>query len=194
MQNEMVPDDMRSNWQNLSPAPAPPPLEEVRKRAGKFRSQISRRNLREYVVSALLMPYFGYCAWTASSPVMQAGNELMIAGLLYMVYQLHRRAAAPAEIVGQNCVVFHRAELARQRDALRSVWKWYLGPMLPGLATIAASGSLAGFRRSVPVGMLTLIFPVVVALAFWGVGRLNHKAAVEIQKQIDALDAMAAAG
>jgi hypothetical protein len=190
-------DDICKIWQTQGPAPAPPPLEELRKKAGKFRSRIARRNFREYLVSALLLPYFGYCAWTARFPMMtRAGNGLMMAGLVYMMYQLHKRAsasAAPGDMGWKTCVAFHRAELERQRDALGGVWKWYLGPLVPGLATIAAAGCVAAFRRSTLAGMLTLLLSGAIALGMVWLGRLNQKAAVKIQKQIDALDALATA-
>jgi hypothetical protein len=194
MQNE-IPDDACRIWQNQGPGPAPR-LEEIRGKAGKFRSQIGRRNSREYLASALLIPYFGYCAWTTRLPLMQAGNGLMVAGLLYMMYQLHRRAStgpAPADLGWKTCAAFHRAELERQRDALRGVWKWYLGPLVPGLATIAAAGCIAGFHRSALAGFLATLYPCVAGLALWGLGRLNQKAAAGLQRQIDALDADATA-
>jgi hypothetical protein len=194
MQNEFVPDDMCGVWQSQGAGSGPPSLDEVRRKAGKLRSQIYWRNTREYVVSALLIPYFGYGAWTGRVPLMQAGNALMVAGLLYMVYQLHRKASAgprPADLGWQSCVAFHRAELERQRCALRSVWQWYLGPLAPGLATILAAGCIAGFHRSTLVGMLTILPAGLVALALWGVGKLNQKAADKLRKQIDALDALA---
>jgi hypothetical protein len=193
MQNEMIPGDMRNVWQSQGPASPPPPLEEIRKKADKFRSQIGWRNFREYLVSALMMPYFGYFAWTSRSPTMQAGNGLMIAGLLYMVIQLHRRTTAvpaPVDLGWKTCVAFHRAELERQRDALGSVWKWYLGPMVPGLATISAAGCVTGFRHSTLAGMLAMFGASFVALALWWLGSLNQKAAAQIQKQIDSLDAV----
>jgi hypothetical protein len=196
MQNEMIPDDLRNVWQSQGAAVAPPTLEELRRKAGKFTGQIAGRNRREYAVSALLVLYFGYCAWTSPSPMMETGYGLTIAGLLYMMYELYRRTAAapaPADLGWKSCAAFHRAELERQRDALRGVWKWYLGPLVPGLATISAAGTIAGFKHSTPAGLVTLIFPCLIGLFFWWLGRLNRKAAGHIQKQIDALDVAATA-
>jgi hypothetical protein len=121
---------------------------------------------------------------------MRAGNILMIGGLLYMAYQLHRRAAAsdsPADLGWNTCLAFHRAELERQRDALASVWRWYLGPLMPGLAVLMGAGCIAGFRHSALAGMLSLMVVGVVALALRWMGRVNRKAAAGIQRQIDAL-------
>jgi hypothetical protein len=194
MHNEGIPDEMRNVWQSQVCGPEPPALEEIRGQAGKFRSQMARRNFREYAVAALLMLYFGYCAWTARMEMMRVGNILMMAGLVDMVYQLRRIAGAgpaPADMGWKTCVAFHRGALERQRDALRGVWKWYLGPLVPGLATIAAAGCLAGFRRSALAGMVGLLGSGAMALVLWGLGRINGKAAAALQRQIDALEAAA---
>jgi hypothetical protein len=188
----MLSDDICNVWQAQGSASAPLTLEELRKKGDRFHSQIARRNFREYLVAALLVPYFARCAWITPLPLMRVGNGLMIAGLLYMAYQLHRRAAAadaPAEMAWKTCVAFHRAELERQRDALSGVWKWYLGPMVPGMATILAAGCMATFPRSTAAGMLTLACGGAAAVGLWWMGRVNRKAAAGIQRQIDALDA-----
>jgi hypothetical protein len=190
-------DDIRDLWQGQGSAAGPLTLDELRRKGGKFRSQIARRNFREYLVSALMVPYFGYCAWRAGWSLMSAGYGLVVAGLGYMCYQLHLRAAAadtPAEMAWQTCVAFHRAQLERQRDALSGVWKWYLVPLVPGLAVILAASGIGAFRRSVVAGMVTVVAAGVVALALWGVGRLNQKAAAGIERQIHALDALATEG
>jgi len=188
-------DDICNIWQAQGAGPAPLTLEELRRKSGKFRSQIARRNLREYVALAAMVPYFGYFAWTSRLPAMRVGNGLMMAGVLYIAYQLHRQAAAsdePAEMAWKTCVAFHRAELERQRDALGSVWKWYLGPLIPGLATILAAGCIAAFRLSTLAGMLVLVVGGLMALGLGWIGRLNRRTAAGIQRQIDALDAATA--
>ena len=187
----MPSDEICNVWQAQGSASAPLTLEELRRKGDRFHSQIARRNLREYVVGALLVPYFARCAWITPLPLMRVGNGLMIAGLLYMAYQLHRRAAAadvPAEMAWKTCVAFHRAELERQRDALSSVWKWYLGPMVPGMAAIVVAGCMATFPRSTVAGMITLVSAGAVAAGLWWMARVNRKAAAKIQTQIDALE------
>jgi hypothetical protein len=37
---------------------------------------------------------------------------------------------------------------------LRDVWKWCLGPLAPGLATILTAGCIAGFHRSPLAGIV----------------------------------------
>jgi len=187
----MLSDDICKVWQSQGAGPSPLTIEEIRAKAGEFRSLIARRNFREYLASGLMVPYFAYCAWRTPLPLMRVGNLLEVAGLAYMAYQLHRRAAAaseaPAELALNTCADFYRGQLERQRDALSGVWKWYLGPLVPGLATILAASCIAAFHRSVLAAMLALAVGGVVALALWGLGRVNQKAAAGIQRQIDGL-------
>lgn len=184
-------DDIRNVWQAQGTGAAPFTLEELRKKGDRFRSRIAWRNRREYLGLVLVVGWFGYGAWAAPSLLMRVGDALVVAGALFVAFELHRRAAAstaPGELGLKSCVEFHRAQLVRQRDALRSVWKWYLGPVVPGLALIIANGCMAGFRHSALAGLLSFVPGGFVALVLWWVGRLNRKAADRIQRQIDALN------
>jgi len=184
--------DIRNLWQAQGSADAPLTLEELRKKGAKFRTTIARRNLREYVLIALMAPYFSYFAWTARLPLMRVGNGLLAAALLYMAYQLHRRASAspaPGELAWRSCLAFHRAQLERQRDALSGVWSWYLGPLIPGFATIAIAIAIPLFHKSIPAGLLSFLWVAVPAVVLWWVARLNKGAAAKIQRQIDELEA-----
>ncbi|HUI58435.1 MAG TPA: hypothetical protein VLY04_25865 [Bryobacteraceae bacterium] len=184
-------DDMRGVWQKQSAEDSAVSLEEVRRQARRFRGTIFWRNVREFLVLALLTAWFGLYAWKSPFPVMRAGNALTVAGLLYAAYQLHKRAsaaAAPADMARKTCLGFHRAQLERQRDALRGVWRWYLGPMVPGLAVIAVAAGMAGFERSWSAGLVVVLFAIAGAVLYFGLGRLNQGAARQLQRQIDLLD------
>jgi len=187
----MPSDDICNVWQSQGSGKAPLTLEELRKKGEKFRSTIVRRNFWEYLAAGAMAPLFGYWAWVTPVPSMRVGNALVVGGLLYMAYQLHRRAAAsdaPAELAWNACVAFQRAQLERQRDALAGVWKWYLGPLVPGLAVVTAAPCIDAWRHSIVGGMLSSISVGIVALVLWLVGRVNQKAAAAIQRQIDELE------
>ena len=168
-------------------------LEDLRRRAGQFQSRIWWRNAREYAAVAVVVAVFGYYIAAIPGPVARAGSLLTIAGALYVAYQLHRRASsetASAAAAFEDCLSFHRRGLERQRDALRSVWNWYLGPLLPGLAVFIAGTALAA---PIPIGYRVLsaaIMLAIVALVFWLVARLNRVGARKLQTQIDALSAL----
>jgi Flp pilus assembly protein TadB len=105
------------------------------------------------------------------------------------MWQLHRRARArplPEALAG-SLMEFHRAELARQRDALRSVWRWYIGPLVPGLVLF-----LCG--RQIENGSWQPAAFAIVALLLAGVVVLNLHAARRLQRQIDKLDQLTREG
>ena len=163
-------------------------LNELRRKAEKFQKRIHNRNLREYAASVLVIAAFGYYIWRF--PQLRLGSGLIIAATLYMMYQLHKRGAAktvPAALGLGTCLDFHRRELERQRDLSRDVWKWYLLPFVPGLLAFVAVPAMQvppdKWLRTVP-------FILLCAVVFYGIGRLNQRAARRLQRQIDELDAL----
>jgi hypothetical protein len=83
----------------------------------------------------------------------------------------------------------------RQRDLLSSVWKWYLLPFAPGMILFLLG--LLKFVLDQPASHLHYsLIALVFGLTFAGcagvfalVGALNHWAAKDLQRKIDALDA-----
>jgi len=191
LRNEL---DLRSVWQSQEPEGAKISLEEIQQKARTLHSRVSRRNLREYVAVAIVVLAGAFFIARIHSAVVRVGSALQIAGALYVAYQLHRRGSAkslPEDCGFECCVDFHRRELERQRDALRSVWWWYLGPLIPGLVVLVAGKE---FFRPAGEPHHWIGFAVMIAictLLFAGIGKLNHMAARWLQKQIDELNAAA---
>jgi positive regulator of sigma E activity len=101
--------------------------------------------------------------------------------------------AAPAKVPEggfDSCLDFHRRELVRQRDLLRSVWSWYLGPLVPGMVVFLFGSILQKVRQ--PTDWLKAL-PVAAFMAagFWFTARLNRRAAGCLQRQIEELDRVA---
>jgi len=83
-----------------------------------------------------------------------------------------------------SCLEFHRSEIVRQRDLLRSVW-WYLLPPAPGVLLIAVGPALERPELwAVALGAVS-----VIAVTFAGIGLLNQRVARKLQRRIDDLDA-----
>jgi hypothetical protein len=116
------------------------------------------------------------------------GAALMIAGSICVAWQLQRRAPArqaPPTSLARNCVEFHRSELERQGDALASVWRWNLAPIVPGLVVLYVAWTIErGIRWPITAALLALSAAVLLVIA-----RLNHAAARRLQREIDALGA-----
>lgn len=190
MTNEPPHNDMRKVWQNQKVEYAPMSLDEIHKKAQRFQRTILWRNLREYLAAAFVVACFSSFLWRFDGILIRTGSALVIAGALYIVYQLHKRGSAktvPADLASMTCLNFHRDELERQRDLLRSVWRWYLLPIVPGLVLF-----LIGHAVKVPPEHWGAfgVTAAVCAAVFASVGALNQWAARRLQRQIDELDAL----
>ena len=164
---------------------------EVQASSGKFQRRIQGRNAREYVASAVMVVFFGFEFWRDGDLLVRIGFALLIAGLCYLAWQLHVRASwspLPKDAGLSSYVEYKRRELERQRDALNSVWRWYLGPLVPGMAVL-----LLAFFRANPGHLKHPAFIVVPEAIFFaavsfGIAKLNSNAARRLQKEIDELD------
>jgi hypothetical protein len=160
------------------------PLEEIQRRARRFENRIDRRNLREYIGGAIGIAAYTFYIFKFHSLVVRAGSVLVIAGVLYILFHLYKRASPgqlPTDLAFTASLEFHRRELVRQRDLLRSVWRWYIGPIVPGLAVFSA-----GIMPHSVVAMVFCwsFFLFAFGLIIW----LNHHAAVRLDRKIAELD------
>jgi hypothetical protein len=182
-----MPDDMRDLWQRQDVDGVTFTLEEIRRKAGRFEQRIRWRNLREYVVGALLMAFFAWGAW--KRPGRQRVAEiLLIAGLGFVLFQLHRRGSPRAPRAGdrlRSAIAAYREELRRQRDALSSVWLWYELPLVPGVALLFWD---TGVRQGINWRYLAGL--AYAAAAFVGIWALNRRAARRLDRQIRELEGM----
>jgi hypothetical protein len=152
------------------------PLEEIRRRAGKFEKRIRNRNRREYIAAGAVLLAFTYYIFIFSDWMIRAGSALVLVGTIYVVVQLYRRStpvSLPADFGLVASVEFYRRELVRQRDLLRSVFNWYLGPLVPGLLL---------FTKGRPV--MIAINAIVFGLVWW----VNQRGAARLTRQIEELD------
>lgn len=169
----------------------------VAARAERFGSRIRSRNLIEYAVGAAVAVFFAAVALGAfgsladplADLVHRIGAGAIVVGVIVMAWQLHARAAAPPAPEAAPTLAYHLVALRRQRDALRSAWAWYVGPLVPGMALLFIGiGMVPG--ANLPV--LALI--VAVALTVLGVvAWLNLMAARALEREIAALEADAGA-
>ncbi len=172
----MANDDPMGLWQQQPLENAGVPLEELRRRAGKFEKRIRHRNLREYAGAAVVIIAFTSYIFIFRDLLVRAGSVMILAGTIYVVVQLYRRStpvSLPADFGLVASVEFYRRELVRQRDLLRSVFSWYLGPLVPGLLV---------FTKGKPV--MIAINAIVFGLVWW----VNQKAADRLTRQIEELD------
>jgi hypothetical protein len=140
-----------------------------------------------------MVVFFGFEFWRVPDALTRVGMGLMIAGMVYLIWQLHRKGSArslPAEMGLASGLDFFRQELERQRDLVGSVWSWYLGPLIPGWVVL-----MVAFARTNPghlrhFGLSLAAFNLFAALAFVFVWKLNQRAACSLQRRIDELNAL----
>jgi hypothetical protein len=187
MPDEMNPNDPRDLWQGQEVEKVVVTVDEVRRRAAQFQRRIHQRNVREYVAGVLVIAVFALQfrrveGWHLAPAV------LSIAGTIYVMFQLYRRASArplPADAGIRASIEFHRVELERQRDAAHGVWRWYLLPFVPGVVAVLV---VTGIDHGIHAGLIrTGVFFVVV---FAGIRILNEKGARRLDRRIQELKAM----
>jgi hypothetical protein len=186
MPNE--PNDPRSLWQNQEVEKVTITIDEVRRRSECFERRVYWRNVREYVAGAAGIAWLLTIVWLEHGRLLLP-SLILVAGTVYVMVQLHRRSARtlPSNAGLRSALEFHRMELERQRDALRSVWRWYLLPFVPGLlAVLVGAGLDRGFSPRL------LIIAVALALMLIGVWRLNQWGARKLERRIEKIRAMEA--
>ena len=162
-----------------------------------FERKVRRRNLIEYVAGAIVIPIagagvlFGHFGW-----MMRAGWALAILGIAFILWQLHRRASPRRTPVGdtpESLLDFQRAELVRQRDALRGVPVWYLLPLVPSFVVMGFGRWFQDhIPRLTPAEDHARIIGggVIIALLLVIVWLLNAWIAARLDRAIDKIDAL----
>ncbi len=169
-------------------------LADIHLHAQRFQSRVRLRNTMEYVAAAFVVVFFGWTAVTVPEPIVQVGAGLIMAGALYVCWQLYRlgRAATRGELDAgaQSWAAFHRGELVRQREALRTVWSWYLVPFVPGMLVFLAGVSFTGANPAPFLARLAvfLVGAGLIAAVFAVIAWINGLAVKKLDAQIAALD------
>jgi len=192
MTDQKQPDSKQAQqlWQSQPVEDIKMSADVIRRRAGKFEHRIFWRNIREYASSLVAAILFAYFFATTHVVLFRVAYALFIAGLGWVVLQLHRQGSAksvPAAMGALTCLQFFRAELERQRDVVSNVWSWYLAPLVPGFVVLTAASVIA---RPYPAGLVAAAFlDAVVAVIFLLVWKMNRRAARCLQRMIDELSA-----
>jgi hypothetical protein len=191
----MTPESAKYAWQTSVAGADQPALDEVRAGAAKLHRFVRRRNVIEYAACVLAAAVFAIYVLWLPHPLQKLGSALVVLATLFAARQLHVRASAVApESAGTMPILaFARTQLERQRDALRSIFWWYLLPFLPGLVLVIVGSASARAGGAVAVAMAKPIEWIAVAIAgvlFAGIWWLNQRIADKLQRRIDEIDAL----
>jgi len=194
MANETARDDeMKNVWQSQEGEGLRMSLDEIRLKAEKQGRSIEWRNAREYIAAFAVVVFLGFSFFGTTDVLSRVGFGLVIASMLYIAWHLHRKGSRrrlPSDLGVADCLQFYRGELERQRDLLQGVWRWYLGPVVPGLAVVMLALTRTNPGHLNHIVWVIAAYGAAIALVFLGVWRLNERAARRLQGRIDALDAL----
>ena len=189
MPDKPTPISPQELWQSQPEEDMNMTLATIRSTALKFQNRIRRRNIREYV--GIVIGTIMYCGFILYVPgiLTKLGAVLILAAMYFSVYQLHRDGSSeevPVDASAGDCLAFHRRELIRQRDMLRRVGPWHIGPVMPGFLLFFAGtwvSSVHDTRAAVTMTICFVLAVSVFAFVYW----LNVRAANKLQQQIEAL-------
>ena len=187
-------DPLQSIWKSQSQEEFKMSLADIHARAETFQSRIRRRNWIEYAAAIFVIGAFVWMALSIPPLVVKIGALMIAFGAAYVCWKLHEvgRTASKAERdAAQSVTAFHRAELVRQRDALKTVWRWYLAPFVPGMLVFLAGVSFAPeLEAPLAAKIVTFVtgvaFQAAVFAAVWWLNALGVK---KLDAEIAALDA-----
>ena len=188
MTNETPKDSMQEIWQCQPVEGVKMSVEEIRGRATKFEKKIWWRNFREYAAGAIAAVLLCFSFLGTHDALSRIAFALLIAGMAYALYQLHRHGRAknlPAALGLGPSLQFYRNELERQRDLAGSVWTWYLGPFVPGLL-ISMIASMLHDTHLRHLDVVAFWYALIAAFFIFA-WRLNVRAARCLQRMIDDL-------
>lgn len=190
----MSDDPAKQAWQSSVEIAGAPPLEEVRAGADKFYRFVRRRNFVEYAACVLVVAIFGWFVFIMPHPLQRIGAALIVLATLYVARQVHRRISAepPPEMAAGAVPIyaFLRAQFVRQRDALRSIFWWYILPFLPGAVVMNVGSLLAPDGPPGGPGVREWLAFAGMAAIVAGIWWLNQRAAAKLQAHIDEIDAL----
>jgi hypothetical protein len=124
--------------------------------------------------------------FTLPTLLLRIGAGMSIVAAIAVTYMIHLWGTArtlPSDLGLTSALEFHRVELERQRDLLRSVWWWYLLPFTPGVLVLEIGQALARPERTSRI----IVMSVVMLLVAVGIYALNWRAAARVQRRIDRL-------
>lgn len=192
------PETAKAAWQESAAEATPPTLDAIRAGTDRFYRLVRRRNRIEYAACALVIPCFTAYTFLLPSPVARLGAFLVVLATLFIAWRLYRHASAdaPPEVEAARPLIEHqRTQFVRQRDALASVWRWYLLPFVPGMGLMVFAPAVEKGRRGLlEMGVGGMISVAVIFAVFIGIWWLNLRGARKLQKAIDDLDALADEG
>ena len=186
MGNKQPGADVSRAWR-AQPLEGPMTQRIIQERASALDGRTRKQNWLTAVVVAIAV-IANLVQLAGGVPVVtRLGIGLMILATTFVVYRYgraHGRESRAGDARMEQSLAFYRAQLVRQRDAVRYFWRDYALPFAPGIALTLAGRTSERIRTTGDYLVLALVFAVTIAAIF----RANAREARKLQAEIDALD------
>jgi hypothetical protein len=93
MTEDYVDDALRRVWVAQPATASAPPLDSLKRKARRARLRFAIRNVVEYLAVLTVAGKAAVRGFAAETMLMRFGNLLLMAGMVYLMAQLHRRAS-----------------------------------------------------------------------------------------------------
>ena len=145
----------------------------------KFEKDIKKRNNREIGVAMVLIPIFGYYAYSIPPTLSKIGSVLLVLYALFVIYKLKKvnknKPSSDTSSSIKAYLVSYKSYIAQERLLLKNVLYWYLLPAIPGMVLFKAGFGFSGGSLLYGLGVCALCI---------GVYLFNQKA---VREQFDPL-------
>lgn len=179
-------DPLREIWKGQTMHTLAPDIDTLRRCERQIEAKATRRNRIEYVAGGIVAVFLltaGVAtlidAATLGSTITGLGHLAVAAGTLWVVYRLHRLQTA-ARIAAPDAPILSHLQnrLAAEREMLRTAWRWYVGPLVPGFVLIYGGAALEPEPNWFVFWTGTLLTVAIIGAIAWA----NRRAA----KRVDA--------
>ena len=166
------------------------------RRASSFERTIRVRNIVEYVAGALVTVLFGassVAAFVKGEWLVGSALTLTLIGIFVVLRNLYQRGGNLERRAEDPCLAHLRRQYERQHEFLRNVPRWYLGPLVPGIASFYAAVTYkTAEATSWSIALDGIAWPVTFTVGLFALIALaNWFAARSIRRKIEAIDALA---
>jgi hypothetical protein len=182
-------DPFRALWRDQPTKEIPEmTVDVVRERSGRLARKVATRKWGETIAGALSMLLLAALGVRVTgAPLLQLTCVLLVLGEGIVVAGMWRRSAPGSAPVGATTGEFlgyYRGELAKERDRFKTMARWYLAPVAPGifLLPIAICAALGG-----PTLVAGAITTLSTALTYAVIVAVYRYSARKIGREIEAL-------
>jgi hypothetical protein len=189
MSNDKPIETAKAAWQSQRVDAPLLSIDYLRNRSLEHTRERRTRRLLEYLLACAAVVMCVWFAAVVDSILFRVGIFVMLAGILYSLYDRWRRKAAwslTLEGSAAEGLHFYKQELARLRDLHRGLWKVDLPAGVPGAVVLLVWAFLERSASENRVRIIVLVF----AVAVWILVALRHEAqaAKRYQHELDALE------